>query len=88
MKCSLKKVVRKEYQKAFVTGRSTAIIQKKFGRQNNSVAKALLNHDHMTGKNDELEKNPDCIEVLKEYLEESKMARQAERMNIRGDTQL
>lgn len=70
-----------------------------FCRQNNSVAKALLNHDHMTRKNDELEKKKRIVskikdekqqqkEVLKEYLEQTKMARQAERMNMRGDTEL
>ena len=70
-----------------------------FGRQNNSVAKALLNHDHMTRKSDELEKKKAIVlkiknekqqqkDVLKEYLEQTKMARQAERMNMRGDTEL
>ena len=70
-----------------------------FGRQNNSVAKALLNHDHMTRKSDELEKKKTIVskimdekqqqkEVLKEYLEQTKMARQAERMDMRGDAEL
>jgi len=70
-----------------------------FNCQNNSIGKALINHDTVLRNDGNVKMRTKLVSKLKaeeviqqekvnDYLEQTKMARQAERMNLKGDIDL